>query len=255
MNKFFKAVLPVAALALGLQGAQAGYLVNDLILGFNRDPGQPADYVINLGNFQTSVGVGGGSTVDLSGYFSVSTFNSLYSSLSSGVSMSVVGGNGATAGRDLFATVLRNGAGYGGVAGSVAPDPILSGFIASGANDVGAMSGPGGLNLSAGQNAVVPQSDAASFRTWILSTTPPSYFSGTGIDPRGTDSPALYEDLYRVQNGVNGNQFDYLGYFSLDPNGAQTLTFTPVPEPSTAGLFAIGAVAGLCLRRTKNPNL
>jgi hypothetical protein len=249
LNKFGWIVS--AAVLTALLPARAAYSPNDLVLGFDIGTGGSSDYVINLGNFQTSVGVGSGSVVDLSGYFNAGTFNSLYGSLSSGVTMSVVGGSGATAGRDLFATVLRNGGGYGGVSRSTAPDATLSGFMANGANDVGAMSGPSGLNLSAGQSTVVPQNDPSSFQTWVLSTVPPSYFSATGIDPRGAGSPALYEDLYQAQNGVNGNQFQYLGYFSLDPNGAQTLTFTAVPEPSTAALIAIGAVAGLYLRRGK----
>src|SRR5262245_7424792 len=130
MNKFFRAALS-ATLLLGFQDAHAAYLVNDLILGFDRDNGSgggPSDYVINLGNFQSAVGVGGSSVVDLSGLFSVSTFNSLYGSLSSGVTMSVVGGNGAASGRSLFASVLRGGS---------APEAIPAGFMASGANDVG----------------------------------------------------------------------------------------------------------------------
>ncbi len=190
--------------------------------------------------------------MDLSGLFSSGTFYSLYGSLSSGVSMSVVGGNGASAGTALFATALRGGMGTPGSPGSSAPDAIPAGFMASGANDVGAMSGPSGLNLSAGQSATVAQSDPNSFSTWILGTTPPSYFSGTGIDPRAaTANSMLYEDLYRARDGANGNQFDYLGYFTLDPNGAQSLTFTPsaVPEPSASALVGLGGLLLMRLRR------
>jgi hypothetical protein len=251
MNKFLKTGCVCAAGVLAAVLPAQGYSPNDLVLGFDTAAVNSSNYVINLGNFQ-SVGVGSGTVVNLSSYFDVGTFNSLYGSLSSGVTMSVVGGNGGSAGRDLFATALRSGGGYGGVAGSIAPDSILSAFMASGANDVGAMSGSGGLNLSAGQSAIVAQNDASSFRTWILSTTPPSYYSGTGIDPRGTASPVLYEDLYRAQNGVNGNQFDYVGYFTLDPNGANSLTFTAVPEPSAVGLLAIGGLALLRCRRKQN---
>jgi hypothetical protein len=123
--------------------------------------------------------------------------------------------------------------------------------MAGGANDVSAMSGSSGLGLGSGQSAVVAQSDPSSFATWILGMTPPSYSSGTGIDPRATGSPVLYEDLYEAQNGINGNQFQYLGYFTLDPNGPQTLTFTAVPEPASAALAGLGMAAVLILRRAK----
>src|SRR5215467_7161321 len=127
MNKFAKAkILAAAGVLLGAHAAQAQYLANDLVLGFDRvDNGgsgpQPADYVINLGNFQSSVGVGGSSNVNLSAMFNVSTFTSLYGALNSGVTMSVVGGNPATSGRDIFATVFRSGLGSPGIPGSSAP--------------------------------------------------------------------------------------------------------------------------------------
>lgn len=256
MNLFAKAAfLAAAGVYLGATNTQAAYAANDLLLGFDRvDNGgigtQPADYVINLGNFQTSVGVGGNIVVNLSSLLSLTTFNTVYGSLGSGVSMSVVGGSGATSGRNLFATVGRGGAGFGNVPGSIAPDPIASAFMASGANDVAAMAN--GLNLSSGQSTLISQSDVNSFNTWVLSSTPPSYFSGTGIDPSAaTGGAALYEDLYRAVNNVNGNGFDYLGYFTLDPNAIQQLTFTPVgvPEPGTYALLGVGGWLLYVLRR------
>src|SRR5581483_1126031 len=136
------------------------YLANDLVLGFDRVDNngsgpQPADYVINLGNFQTAVGAGGNTVVDLTGLFNAGTFTSLYGTLGSGVSMSVVGGNGASVGRDIFATVQRGGLGTPSTPDSIAPGALSSTFMASGANDVGAMAGPSGLNLSAGQSITI----------------------------------------------------------------------------------------------------
>jgi hypothetical protein len=258
MNKFAKAALLVATgIFLGAQVSQAQYLANDLVLGFDRvDNGgvgpQPADYVINLGNFQTAIGVGGSSVMNLTALFNQGTFNSIYTSLGSGVSLSVVGGNGATVGRDLFATVTRSGLGTPGVAGSASPGSVLSSFMGSGANNVAAMAGPGGLNLSAGQSTTVAQSDPNSFNTWMLSSTPPSYLSGTGIDPQTTTAGTiLYADLYRGINGVNGNNLDYQGYFTLDLSGTASLTFTPagVPEPATWALLAGGCLLLISLRR------
>ncbi|HYV28606.1 MAG TPA: hypothetical protein VFA77_13805, partial [Candidatus Eisenbacteria bacterium] len=90
MKQILKAAMLIAAVVLAsASGAQAAHVVNVLILGFDRvapAPPQPADYVINLGNYQTAVGVGGTSVANLTSLFEVSTFNSLYGSLSSGVS-------------------------------------------------------------------------------------------------------------------------------------------------------------------------
>src|SRR5215475_10320772 len=122
MSKLTKAaMLSAAAILLTSQGAHGAYAVNDLVLGFDRvdaSPPQPNDYVINLGNFQTAVGAGGSTVVNLTSLFNANTFNTTYGSLSSGVTMSVVGGNGATTGRDIFATVLRGSLGTPSVPGS-----------------------------------------------------------------------------------------------------------------------------------------
>ncbi len=254
MNKvLLKTTLRAATgLLLVSQAAQAAYSPNDIVLGFNLGYGSgPNDYIIELGNANSGVGVGGTSVVNLSSQFSLSTFNGLYTNLSGGVSMSGVGGHGATSGRDLFATVPRLSLGTPDSPGSTAPGAIGSTFLANGANDVAGM--VNGLSLSAGGNTTVSQSDPNSFFTWVLSTTPPSYLSGTGIDPRGsTSGSVLYEDLYRAANNVNGNAFAYLGYFTLDTTGSGSLTFTPqavvVPEPSTFSLLAGGVLMGFLFR-------
>jgi hypothetical protein len=261
MNKF-ATLLAAAGVLLGCPGAQAQYAANDLVLGFDRvDNGgsgpQPADYVINLGNFQSAVGVGGSTTVSLTTLFNPGTFNGLYGSLGSGVSMSVVGGNGALTGRDLFTTVLRGGAGTPGAPGSSAPGALLSSFMASGANDVAAMMGASGLNLGAGQSMTMAQADPNSFNTWVLSTTPPTFGTGTGLDPRGsTGGSVLYEDLYRARDGVSGNSFEYVGFFTLDTSGSPSLSFTPaaVPEPGTGVLLGGGFLLLLMRLRSARRN-
>ena len=260
MTKFAKTAMTALAVALVSQAAQAGYVANDLVIGFDRvDNGgsgpQPNDYIIDLGNANNAVGVGGTAQVNLTGQFSASTFNGIYTSLSSGVSMSIVGGNGATSGRDIFATVQRIGLGTPGVAGSSAPPSLASTFMAGGANDVAAMINNVNGGISAGQSTTVAQSDPNSFSTWVLSTVPPSYLSSTGIDPRAsTTGSVLYEDLYKAANNVNGNNFSYLGYFTLDTTSGASLTFTPidfvpVPEPTTYGVFAGVGLLALMFRR------
>jgi hypothetical protein len=129
--------------------------------------------------------------------------------------------------------------------------------MANGANDVAAMMGASGLNLSAGQSMTIAQADPNSFNTWVLSTTPPTFGTGTGLDPRGsTGGSVLYEDLYRARNGVNGNSFEYVGSFTLDTSGSPSLSFTPsaVPEPGTAVLLGSGLLLFLMRLRSARRN-
>jgi hypothetical protein len=64
----------------------------------------------------------------------------------------------------------------------------------------------------------------------------------------GTASSVL--DLYRI-NPVNGQDADYLGYFSISDTGV--LTFTAVPEPGTVALLALaGSFLLIVVRRRKS---
>src|SRR5215471_2921314 len=178
-------MLGAVAALLAAQNAEAAYSPNDLILGFNLGGGSgPNDYLIDLGNANTSVGVGGGTFVDLSPSFNLATFNSLYGSLA-GVSMSVVGGNGATAGRDLYLSVLRtSNFGNFGIAGSSAPANLSSSPMGGGANDIASMINS--LSLSAGGSMTISQGDPSSFFNNVLNTTPPSLLADTGRNPSGS---------------------------------------------------------------------
>lgn len=259
MKKFLKTALPgvtVAASAVTLllasaASTQAAYVANDLILGFNKGGGSgPADYVIDLGNANSVVGVGGSSAVNLSSFFNLGTFNGLYGGLA-GVSMGVLGGNPATAGRDLYITSLRtSNFGSPTIAGSTAPLALASTPMANGVNDLTSMLA--GLGLSAGGSATIAQSDPSSFFNNVLSTTPPSFLADTGRNPSGSvaSGSVIYEDLYRaVPNGA----FAYLGYFALDVSGNGSLMFTPntVPEPSSGALFGVGLLGGWIYRRAR----
>ena len=128
MNKKLKAtVLTSATVVLICQAAHAQYSANDLILGFTKGTANPSqnDYIIDLGNAGTAVGVGGSVSKDLSGLFSATTFNNTFAGgLASGVNMGVAGGNPATSGRDLFITTLRNGLGTPISPGSIAPGSL-----------------------------------------------------------------------------------------------------------------------------------
>jgi hypothetical protein len=253
MKRFVKtAMLAMSSVLLLSQAANAAINPNDLILGFNQGGGTgPNDYIINLGNASTAVGVGGTAQVDLSGLYSSATFNSLYGSLA-GTSMSVLGGQPATAGRDLYYTVLRtSNVGTPALSGSSAPGSLASTPMATGLNDVGRM--VNNLGLAAGTSQTVAQSDANSFFNNVLTVSSGSFRSDTGRDPSGTvaSGSTIFEDLYRaVPNGA----FTYLGYFSLDTSGSGSLLFTPsafvpVPEPGTYGLIAGSGLLILTLRR------
>jgi hypothetical protein len=255
MKKFPKtAMLGLAGVLLVSQAANAQYNTNDLILGFNQGGGTgPNDYIIDLGNATSAVGVGGTAETTLP--FNLGTFNGLYGQLA-GTSMSVVGGNSATAGRDLFYTVLRTAnIATPGIAGSSAPAALASTPMATGINDFARM--VNNLSLSAGGSTTLPQSDANSFFNNVLTVSSGSFRADTGRDPSGSvDSGSLiYEDLYRATpNGA----FSYLGYFGLDTSGSGSLVFTPkdfvpVPEPSACGLLGGIGLLVLSLRRRLTP--
>jgi hypothetical protein len=261
MRKFIKtSMLAACCLALVAGSAQAQYNNNDLILGFENATFNgttftgPNDYIIDLGQ-PSVVGVGGapGVPLTLSG-FNLSTFTGLYTSLSGGVNMGVVGGNGVgTTTRNVFLTQLRAALGDPTMAGSMAPTPINStsdaGAIGSVANMVNA------LPLSPGGSTTITP---GSGNSWSQRVSPnqvlaplPSFLSATGRDPMAGVSTGtlIFEDLWRGGTGTGSNPFTYLGFFTLD-TGVGSLTFTPaVPEPSTYGAFAGAGLLLLALRR------
>jgi len=253
MKSFVKTLMLGAVGALlASQSVQAAYVANDLILGFNQGNGSgPNDYIVDLGNANSAVGVGGSQQVTL-GAFNGATFNSLYGGFSGGVTMGAAGGQGATSGRDLYMTVLRTaniGSQFAGVAGSTAPTPVASTPMGNGVNQIATM--VNGLGLSAGGSATVAQSDPNSWFNNVLDPLNANTFvSKTGRNPNAGDTSAsiLYEDLYR---GTPGAAFTYLGYFAVDSSG---LVFTPsafvaVPEPGTYRLIAGSGLLLLTLRR------
>ena len=256
MNRMLKpTLLAVASMGVLAQTARAQYNPNDLILGFTQS-GAANDYIIDLGNANSTVGANGTTLVNLSGDFSLSTFNSTFSGgLAAGVNMGIVGGSQPTVGRDLYMTVLRNGPGTPSLAGSTAPANLGSTAMSSGVGDVAAMLN--GLALSPGGSTTISQGNANSWTTWVLGgpdgTGTPSFVADTGKNPMGEGSSSIiYEDLYRGTPGTSGSM-TYLGFFTLDTSGGGSLTFTPsvvaVPEPSAYGLIAGGGLLLLALRK------
>ncbi len=249
MNKLFKAVALATGAVLVSQAAQAAFNNNDLILGFDRSSAVN-DYVIDLGQASTILG---SPTTDLTSMFSLSTFNSTFSSGLNGTSMGVVGGSSAFTGFNIYTTELRSGLGTPAVPGSGQPITILAGNLKAAVTDVGSM--VNNLGLSAGQSATMARTDGNSFNTKVApSVAPGSFLTDSGLNPLAAGSGnVLYEDLWQ-QDG--NNAFAYKGYFTLDLSGgtSQLLTFTasPVPEPSTFALLGGFSALALCFRRRFN---
>jgi len=243
-------MLAAASIAVVSPTAMAQYNQNDLILGFTKS-GAQSDYIIDFGNANSVVGVGGTSVQDLSSHVSSSTFNATFGGLN-GVNMGVVGGNSAFAGRDLYYTILRNAVGTPSVPGSTPAPPLAASPMGSGVGDIASLAI--GLSLSPGHDTTVAQGAGNSWSSVISpGTAPPSFTVDTGIDPMGQASGTIiYEDLY---GATPNTAFTYLGYFTFDTTSQTTLTFTPaglaVPEPSTLGILAVGGVLMLLVRRRR----
>ena len=246
-----KTLLTVVIAASVSSVAHAGFTVNDLYLGFTQSSAT-SDYIIDLGQPGT-VGAGGSTVVDLSGDFSLATFNSIFTGGANGVVMAVVAGNNDNTVNpfDVFATALRSGgAGTASVPGSnLSTKSHSSAAMSGGASQVASImaSTVNGLP-TAGTSAV---DSTKSYTSVVVTTGVQNNFIGkTGVNPTGTvgASGVIYEDLW---GATTSSAYTYEGYFKFD-SGAATLTFTPaaaVPEPTTYALFGCGLLCVLLRRR------
>jgi hypothetical protein len=255
MNKALKSIVLAAVAAAGITSAQAQYVANDLLLGVTGGSSS-VDLVINLG-FLDAVNQPG-AVVNLSSVITASDLAGFGSSFQAGV----VGGQPATAGRDLYATQLRGALGTATVAGSLPPTGINRTQVGSSVGDLAGLNNSLGLGNTSASHMIkttVPSSDPGSWQNLIApgGTNGPGQFQNdSGINPMGTASGSLvYLDLYReVPPTTGSNPFNYLGYFTLDNSGASPiLTFTSgliaVPEPSTYGVIAAAGLLVLSLGR------
>jgi hypothetical protein len=246
MKNFWKASMLAAAVGLVSQSAHATITANDIYLGFYSS-GASGDYLIDLGQ-ASSIGVGGSSVFNLSGNFSLSLFNTTFGGFS-GVSMGAVGGQSSfPSSYDLYTTTLRvGGAGVPGTPGSDLSglnhsQGTIANAYASLTSVAFPTAGNGVVDASKSWQANVSPTFTASSFYGASGNNPSSAFDGTGV---------LYEDLWKA---TPNNSYAYQGYFTMDANQGN-LTFTPVatvPEPSSASLFAAGAVAWLALARKLN---
>jgi hypothetical protein len=221
MKQLTKIAMLAAAAALVSQAADAAFTTNDLYLGFNNSSAQ-GDYIIDIGNAISAVGVGGSSVKDLSSLFSSTTFSNVFSATgANGVNVAVVGGNYNYGGYDVYATAVRaGGAGTPAVAGSnLGAKSHSSGTLSAAAGTLTGNPWP-----VSGASAV----DSTFSYTKAVGPDPSAdFYAASGVDPFATfGSPAIvYLDLWyaTVPNG-----YAYQGYFKVDLSGATpSLTFTP----------------------------
>ena len=236
-----KALLALAGMAL-VSSAKAQYTINnnDLLLGFTASTGG-SDLVIDLGT-PLNIGVGGSSSVDLSANVSLTQLNTLFGSLNN-LETGVVG---ASLGK-VYSTAFRNGAGLASDPNTSTPAPLLGN--SSIGNQARLNINSVGLDITSGNQAVVPKGDGTEWSAQISATVGNSltvnYGNPDSITPANFVSSGgfLYEDLYLSTTSSS----TYLGYFTLNSNAG--LSFTPsatvAPEPSSYALF--GAAAGLSL--------
>jgi hypothetical protein len=246
MKNFWKASMLAAAIGLISQFTHAATTANDIYLGFYSS-GASGDYLIDLGQ-PGVVGIGGSSIVNLSGDFSMTMFNSTFTSGFTGVSMGAVGGQSTfPSSYDLYATTFRTGgAGIPGVAGS-----DLTGANHSQSTLSTAYSTLTGVAFPTAGNGIVDAN-----KSWQANVSPTfsagSFYGASGVNPSSAfdGTGVLYEDLWKA----TPTSYTYLGYITMDANQGD-LTFTPVanvPEPGSLSLFAVGGVAWFALARKLN---
>ena len=229
MNKHMKLALAAVVAATFSQAAFAAgvYPTNNLAFGFNQSSAQ-SDYIINLGDAASTVGVGGSSVVDLSSDISSSVFNSIFTGGATGVGVAVVGGAPSTAPFDIYATQIRaGGAGNPSVPGSsLAGKSHSSTILATAAATLGSLAWPApGTGTNDGSKSYTKQVGPTLTAT--------DFYGKCGINPFGTfGSPAIiYLDLWY---GTTAS-YAYVGYFTADlSTGTPHLTFTPAGAPFTA---------------------
>lgn len=246
MMKLTKLTTLAATATLLTQGALADFKTNDLYLGFNASAAQ-SDYVIDLGQATTAVGVGGTAVKDLSGLMSMNTFSNVFTSGPSGVNVAVVGGNNTFQHYDIYATQVRTG-GLG--------DPAVPGSNLSGANHSSGTLAAAAGTLTGNPWPTAGNSTVDSTKSYTARVGPAltstDFYGKSGVNPFGTfDSPTIiYLDLWYA---TVTNAYSYKGYFTVDLSGSSArLTFTPSagtapprPPAPTLSIARAGSVSSV----------
>jgi PKD repeat protein len=228
MMKFATKIgMMVVGILLICQAGRAQFTINDLYIGFSQSTAQ-SDYDIDLGQ-PGVVGVGSSSVVDLSGDFSLTVFNSIFTDGADGVVVAVVGGNNQNSVNPfgVYATALRVGGpgASAAVAGSnLSTKSHASAAMSGGAGQVAAILSQVSPGLpKAGSNVV----DSTKSFTAIVDTTAVqnNFIGKTGVNPSTTigSTSIAYLDLWHA---TTTSAYTYLGYFTIDL-ATPVFTFTP----------------------------
>jgi hypothetical protein len=176
--------------------------------------------------------------VNLSGDFSSSLFNSIFTGGANGVSMGVVGGNGAFGSIDLF-TSISGSTSSTDTSGYSSSSSTLS----TAANRISTMS----LDLPSSGGGMMETN-----KNWANDISPTftaeSFYGASGINPNTAigNTGIITEGLWK---STPGNGFTYLGSLTLNTSGG-SLTYTPaaIPEPSAASILGCSGILLWILR-------
>jgi len=217
------------------QPARAQFTVNDLYLGFV-EASANSDYIIDLGQ-PAAVGVGGTSVVNLSGYFSLSTFNDVFTYGVDGVSVAVLGADNVAGSDDVYTTEVRTGSSPStpGTPGStsISGKSHSTASMSKGASAVNSIMSDTVNGLPTAGNSAVDSTKSYYAVLYPLSG-PTTFYVETGVNPVGTfgSSQIIYLDLYKASIS---QAYTYLGFFTIDlSTGTPNLTFTPSAAPGSS---------------------
>jgi hypothetical protein len=240
---------------------------NDLLLGFRADSGTGAsqDYLVDIGSF--SLYTTGTSFVvdatklnvakfdlnaDLSGQFG-NSWNTLRDD-DSFVQWGIVGTSydgGNNTSPVLYVTRPRDDANTQSTPWTGRPKGISNNTVGDFQQLTGYFRTDGNATPNNSIGTLQDASNGSSYNHFVTLPTNLDFGVWSNIEgnfANGTASSVL--DLYRI-NPVNGQDADYLGYFSISDTGV--LTFTAVPEPGTVALLALaGSFLLIVVRRRKS---
>jgi hypothetical protein len=244
MNKIYKTALLVAASWIGVSVAQAGITPNDLYLGFV-DSSSSSDYLINLG-LNSSL-IGGTSQINLSGDFSSSTYNSIFTSGT--VEAGVVGFASGFPTVTTYVTQPRVG-----TDGPATADSTLNGTAVT-KGTISTANGwiSGNTTWPTADTSFVDGSKTFTSSVGLSSGTPNTYSSQSGTVPFTTaDGNGNFTlDLYTASAGNSAGSYVYEGFLTIN-QAADTMTFDPAteatPEPTTFALLGCAGVLVVVMR-------
>jgi hypothetical protein len=225
------------------------YNQGDLLLGF-RSAGA-SDLVVDIGSASLYTGASGPITI--SGNYYTSTQFSDASLDINNLYFSVFGATSLPS-RNLWMTGVQSTPWTANNVFSQGPTAGIIGGIAGGAKDISSQLSAGPDNTASA--VVVPNNynsgGDTSYTVGVGSSgNLQGYFQG---DIEGNTSPGfssgstpLIENLFEMDTANAGNPGKLIGDFELDPNG--TLTFNPVPEPSTWATLVVGMMLLAAVRK------